>query len=40
MYMYYPEYCAAPYTMVTWLFGQALAFENMYSKPKNGGIGV
>lgn len=40
MYMHYPEYCTAPYSMVTWLFGQARAQEDMYRKPQNGGIGV
>jgi len=27
MFMHYPEYCAAPFEMMTWLHGQAKAVE-------------
>jgi hypothetical protein len=36
MYQHYPEYCGAPYQMMTWLYGQSLAHEEMYNKrPSN-----
>lgn len=42
MYRHYPEYCTAPYAMMTWLFGQAQAAEEqekaLYGKPGMGGI--
>lgn len=37
MYGNYPEYCAAPYEMMTWLHGQAQAHEDMWRKPREGG---
>lgn len=37
MFQHYPEYCAAPYEMMTWLRGQAQANEEMWSKPGKGG---
>lgn len=38
MFQYYPEYCAAPYEMMTWLRGQAQAHERIYDvKPREGG---
>lgn len=40
MYMYYPEYCGAPYDMMTWLFGQVKANEDLYNKPAIGGSRV
>ena len=35
--MHYPEYSGAPYEMMTWLYGQAKAEEDRYSRPKEGG---
>lgn len=36
MYQHYPEYCGAPYQMMTWLRGQAVAHEELYNKgPSN-----
>lgn len=37
IFKHYPEYGTAPYDMMTWLFGMALANEEMYSKPASGG---
>ena len=38
MYQHYPEYCQAPYQMLTWLHGQSKAHEEMYlKKPSVGG---
>ena len=43
IFKYYPEYAQAPYTMMSWLFGQALNDEEtrdrlngVYGKPSNG----
>ena len=33
MFQYYPEYSGAPFDMMTWLFGQAKAHEDMYARP-------
>ena len=33
MFQYYPEYSGAPYDMMTWLYGQAKAHEDMYARP-------
>ena len=33
MYQYYPEYSGAPFDMMTWLYGQAKAHEDMYARP-------
>ena len=38
MYQHYPEYCAAPYEMMTWLRGQAAARERAYAPPGRGGV--
>ena len=32
MYHHYPECCGAPYQMMTWLRGQAVAHEELYNK--------
>lgn len=41
MFQYYPEYCGAPYDMMTWLFGQVKANEDMYQKgPSMGGQAI
>ena len=43
IFLYYPEYAQAPYSMMSWIFGQALQNEEMqdrlngvYGKPTNG----
>ena len=40
IFLYYTEYAASPYEMMSWLFNQALEKEkldNIYSKPNRGG---
>ena len=43
IFQYYPEYAQSPYTMMSWIFGQALQNEEtqkrlngLYDKPTNG----
>ena len=38
IFLHYPEYSAAPYDMMTWLFGQAKQDEERYARPKVGGV--
>jgi hypothetical protein len=33
IFKYYPEYGAAPYAMLSWIYTQALEHENQYAKP-------
>jgi hypothetical protein len=37
IFLYYPEYAASPYQMLSWLFTQAQQNEMMYAKPVVGG---
>ena len=43
IFQYYPEYAQSPYSMMSWIFGQALQYEEtqnqlngVYGKPTNG----
>lgn len=38
IFLHYPEYSAAPYEMMTWLYGQAKQEEDRYARPKVGGV--
>jgi hypothetical protein len=37
IFLFYPEYAASPYQMLSWLFTQAQQNEMMYAKPVVGG---
>jgi hypothetical protein len=42
IFKHYPEFGAAPYDMIVWLFGESKRIEDQnadaYGKPKNSGI--